>query len=357
MPIQLGGPSLPKKKPIAPGAITGYNPQAYVPGGSSPAVATAIQSQGLRGVPKVTIPTAASIVGRQQFATPARQAADVGAGPGGSDALAAGLGLKGLNEYMNEITSDPNYAIGRQNYENALSMGERSLLGDPINQLVAKYGYDPRSYLAANPGAQLPQAALDLANRYLDPTALAAAQRDPTTTANQIATSFGQALSSIPGELAARGRGRGGATAILASQLNQERAVQDRKAMDEFLGGVGTANQNWADYQTQQANIWRGAQEDIATRLAQVAGYHAMLDAQGRAQADTTAEDTQAEVAALQDYSGGPTSIYQPSAPTARLIQRMRSSGEMSSWEKAMQGLTSTTKPRKGVIVPTRMWI
>lgn len=339
MPIQLGGPSLAKPKKVNPAT---YNPLAYVPGGSSPLVSRAIQNKGALGLPKVTIPNAGSIV------------APLGTDGGGIQQQTSG------DPYGDELRNDPMWSIAQKNYEDALAMGERAQLSEPIARLVSTYGYDPRAYLAAHPDAALPQSALDLANRYIDPAGLAAAQKDPATVSNQIAKSFGQALAGIPNRLAQRGLLGGGSSAIIANKLTYDRALQDRQAMDQFLSGLGTANQNWVNYQTQAANTLRAAQEAIAQRRAQEAGYHG----------ETPPED--------YDYSGGPASIFQPAedvqrimdqgqasgqwdswanamsqtinaankpktfkpAPaTAKLIQKMRASGEMSAWEKAMKGL------------------
>jgi hypothetical protein len=168
-------------------------------------------------------------------------------------------------------------------------------------------------------------------------------------------------------------------SAIIGNRLNYERGLSDKTAIDQLLSGIGTANTNWTDYQTTTANARRQAQEDVATRLAQQAGYHGLPG--------ESEEETAARTAAAQDYSGGPGSFFQPAsdvqalmdndqasgqwdswanvmgkninaankpalapkpkpaqvfkpAPaTAKLIQKMRAKGEMSSWEKAMQGM------------------
>jgi hypothetical protein len=287
--------TFPKPKP--------YNPLAYVPGGSAPQVARAIQSQG-SAVPKVAIPSASSIV-----------KPIVGTG--------SGLASTSTDPYSGELTADPMYGLGQKNYQDALDMGERTLLRDPINQLIAQYGYDPRS------ASGVPQNLADIANKYLDPAALDAAKANPYTTANQIGKSFTDALNAMPYDLAARGAQASGAANIIGSNLGYQRGLADKQAIDQLLQGIGTANQNWTDFQTNQANTWRQAQEDIATRLAQQAGYHEDLNAP-------------APVPALQDYSGGASAVYQPSPATAKLIQKVRSSGQSSAWETAMKKLGST---------------
>lgn len=241
-----------------------------------------------------------------------------------------------LGDYMSQIEGDPNFEIGRRNYENALEMGQRSLLADPINKLVSTYGIDPTAYLAAHPGS-IPQNMLDLANRYIDPAALAAAKADPFSTSNQIQRTFGQALAGTPGQLAARGRLGSGASAIMASKLDLARGQQERQALDQFLSGVGSANQNWLNFQTEQSNTWRQAQEEIANRLAQM-------------QATSADEETPIEAApvaaapaAQPDYSGGPNAVFQPAPATQRLIKKMRARGEFSSWERAMARLGSAS--------------
>lgn len=238
---------------------------------------------------------------------------------------------KGLSEYMNEITGDPNYSSAEQAYNNALEMGQRTLLADPFKQALSTYGYDIGGYLSAHPGS-VPQGIADLANKYLDPAAVAAAKADPYSVSAQIQKSFGDALSNVPYQQAARGTAGSGATAISASNLDYQRGLQDKQAMDQFLGALGTANQNWLGFQTDQRSQFEGAKADIASRLAQVAGYSSGLDQGGGGQAA-------AAPAAQPNYSGGPNAVYKPSAPTQALIKKMKAKGEFSAWERAMRNL------------------
>jgi hypothetical protein len=235
----------------------------------------------------------------------------------------------GLRNYTGEITSDPMYGIGQKNYQDALTMGESSLLRSPIAQLISTYGYDPRAYLAAHPESGLSQTSIDLANRYLDPAGLAAAQNDPATVANQIAKGFNQGLAAVPGTLAESGLERSGSSAIMGNKLTYDRALQDRSAMEQFLSGIGTANTNWLDYQNQQANTWRQAQEDIATRLSNDAGYHAMLNAQGGEQDTAPTAPTPAPPPA-------PMSPAMKKAVAKVKAQMPKPAG----WAKAISGIT-----------------
>lgn len=310
MPIQLGGPSLPKIKKPKP-----YNPFAYVPGGASPAVAQAIQTKGY-AMPNVAIPNASA------FVKP-----NVIGGSGGGSASTS------TDFYGEELAADPMYAIGQKNYQDALDMGQRSVLRDPINQLLLTYGYDPQAYAKGHEGA-IPQNALDLANKYIDPAALAAAQKNPYTVANQIGKGFGDALESLPYQLAARGAQNSGAAAIMGSNLDYDRGLKDKQAIDQMLAGIGTANQNWTDFQTGQANTWRQAQETIAARLAQKQGYHG------------------AEDPSTVDYSGGPASAYQPASSVQGLMDRDQGAGQWDSWADAMNGRGSTYAPPAPVYKP-----
>jgi hypothetical protein len=165
--------TVPKAKP--------YNPYAYVPGGASPAVAKAIQAQGY-ATPYVGIPNANSIV---------QPNANAGAG-----AAAAG------DPYGNELTADRMYGIGQKNYADALSMGERSMLSEPINRLIQAYGYDPRTTALG-----------DVASRYFDPVGLEAARKGGYTTSQQIERGFGQALAGVPTDLGMNGLQHSGSSA------------------------------------------------------------------------------------------------------------------------------------------------
>lgn len=316
-------------KPVTAAAIAAakakpYNPLAYVPGGSSPAVAKAIQAQGY-AMPKVAIPGASSIVK-----------------PLGAAAAVPPAVTPSGDPYGSELTADPMYGLAQKNYQDALDMGQRTLLHDPINQLIAQYGYDPRSAQGVS------QNISDLVGKYLDPAALDAAKANPYTTANQIGKTFTDALNAMPYDLAARGAQASGAANIIGSNLGYQRGLSDKQAIDQLLQGIGTANQNWTDFQSGQANTLRQAQEDIATRLAQQAGYHGE---------DTSAAVTAPPVLDTNDYSGGPNAVYQPSPATARLIQKMRSSGQTSAWEKTMAKMGSTSKPSKTLVIPKKMAI
>src|SRR5215471_10740350 len=91
--------------------LTGYNPQAYVPGGSSPAVSKAIQTQGMKGVP--ITPTA----------PPVYQPAPVTDTTPFDMSTAApnyGPGTFTAEDLMNAIKADPMYGVAEQNKSNAL---------------------------------------------------------------------------------------------------------------------------------------------------------------------------------------------------------------------------------------------
>ena len=149
-----------------------------------------------------------------------------------------------------------------------------------------------------------------------------------------------------------------GSSAIIGNRLNYERGLSDKNAIDQLLSGVGTANQNWTDFQTTTANARRQAQEDAATRLSQQAGYHGGND-----------EEDAAAVAASQDYSGGPDSIFQPAPDVQQLMDQGQASGQWDSWAKAMggpSGPSSANKPKpatqkaiakaKAKVQPSPMW-
>jgi hypothetical protein len=119
MPIQLGGPSLPKpKKPKNPKVLDPFG-VPHVGAQTLPALGGA-QPMGI-STPQVTIPNANSIVG-------------------------AGTGSASVGDpYRNELANDPTWLLADKNYQDALTMGERTMLSDPINRLIQQYGYDPRT--------------------------------------------------------------------------------------------------------------------------------------------------------------------------------------------------------------------
>jgi len=278
-------------------------------------------SLGLTGVPKVAAPK--SIV--PQISIPKATVAAPG--------VSAPAANTGLDEYSNELSGDATWQLAQKNYSDALSMGERSLFGDPFKQLLTQYGYVPSE-------AQIGGLSPDLqamVRKYMTPEAVAAAQGNPYSTAATINKSFDQALAAAPidyaerGLLSAPGKLSGGA-AIAASNLGYQRGQQAAQTMDEFLRGVGGANTNWLNYQNQQASTLRQAQEDVASRLSQERGYHDLLDALGNVD-----QQALANRAAQQDYSGGPSAIYQPDPQTGALMDQMQASGQYGSWAGAMQ--------------------
>lgn len=257
-------------------------------------------SLGLPGVPKVapvkftlpsvSIPKASSIVQPLQPTDPIT-------GQSAVSTDTSRTGLYGLDEYMNEVKSDPNYAIAEKNYRDALEMGERTLMSDPFRQALISYGYDIGGWNAAHPGT-VSQAILDAAGKYLDPAAQKAANENPYSTAAQIGRGYNQATAGLGGDYAMRGTLGSGGMNVAASNLNYQRGLQDKQAMDQFLSALGTANTNWLDFQTSQADRFRQAQEEIATRLAQVAGYHALLNPDG-----------------TEDVAGDPTAVHPEGYP------------------------------------------
>ena len=253
-----------------------YNPLAYVPGGSSPAVASAIQAQGF-ATPQVkfpTIPQASSVVAPQSFAQAVAAPVSVPV-----DAVSGGVG--GLGNYMDELTSDRLYQLAQKNYEDALAMGERSLFATPFKQALIQYGVAPGE---AELAGLTPEAAA-LARKYLDPAAIAAAQGNPYSTAKQIDYGFNRASAGLAGDYTQRGTLGGGGMNVAQSNLNYQRGLQAKQTMDELLGAVGNANQNWLNFQGNEAEKRRAAQAEVANRLAQIAGYNALLDAFGNQQA------------------------------------------------------------------------
>lgn len=246
----------------------------------------------------------------------------------------------GLNEYTGEITSDPMYAIAQKNREDALAMGERSLFGDPFKQAVTQYGYVPSE-------AQIGGLSPDLqamVRKYLDPTTVQAAQDNPFSVAKTISHDYGVAGAALPidyaerGLMSAPGKLSGGA-AIAQAKLDRARGQDTAQTMDEMLRGIGSANTNWLNFQNTQNETFRQAQEDIATRLSQDAGYHALLNAQG-------GEDQQAAAqnAAGFDYSGTPSALFQPDPQTGALMDRMQASGQYGAWAKAMSKPSAKTQ-------------
>jgi hypothetical protein len=235
----------------------------------------------------------------------------------------------GLQSYMSELTGDLNYQSAEQAYNNALEMGQRSLLADPFKQALNTYGYDISGYLQSHPGS-VPQNIADLANKYLDPASVAAARANPYSTANQIGKSFDEALAGVPGQLAERGLLGSGGSAITASKLDYGRGLADKQAMDEFLGSLGTANQNYLDFASGQRSQFEDAKAEVANRLAQQQGYSADLDAQGNA---------------VTAPPAAPAPVTYKLAPkTQALIKKMKTSGQVSAWEKAMAKLTGGTR-------------
>jgi hypothetical protein len=259
MPIQLGGPSLPKLKQVKKPA---YNPWAYVPGGSSPAVSQAIQTQGYKPFQAVTIPKANSVVAPQTFTSTPAYNTTTGAGAGTGQDIEA---LKAA------IRNDPMYSIGESNWKNALTMGERQYMADPFKQAYMNYGFDIPAWNKAHPGA-VSEDILTAAQKYLDPAATAAMSKDPNTIAHQLQHNFGAAIAGIGGNQAARGMLGSGGADVASSKASYQLALNERNAMNEFLGSLGTANQNWLGYQNQQNEIWRAAQEAITSRVAQQPG-------------------------------------------------------------------------------------
>lgn len=252
--------------------------------------------------------------------------------------------LSGLDAYKKELTDDEAWGIAQKQYENSLAMGERSLFGDPFRQMLTQYGYVPSE---AQIGALSPELQA-MVRKYLDPAAVKAAQENPYSTAATIKHGFDKALATVPVEYAERGllnaEGKlSGGAAIAASTLERARGQQAAQTMDEFLKGVGGANANWLNYQNQQTETLRQAREQIATRLAQEAGYRALLDAQGNEDAAARAAE-----AAGYDYSGGPSAIYQPAPDVGAILDRNAVSGRNDSWAAAMQrAINAANKPKK----------
>lgn len=279
-------------------------------------------SLGLPGVPKVAAPT--SIVPQVSIPRVTAPAAPANTG---------------LNEYGNELSGDPTWQLAQRNYADSLSMGERSLFGDPFKQLLTQYGYVPSEDQIAGLSPDL-QA---MVRKYMTPDAIAAAQGNPYSTAATVNKSFDQALAAAPinyaerGLLSAPGKLSGGA-AITASNLGYERGKQAAQSMGELLSGIGGANANWLDYQNQQAATLRQAQEDVASRLSQEKGYHDLLDQYGNVD--------QSALAAQQDYAGGPSAVYQPDPQTGALMDRMQANGQNDSWAAAMsKTINAANKP------------
>lgn len=297
-----------------PGAAS-YNPYAYVPGGSSPAVSKAIQNQGFKAaLPSFSLP--APVVTRNSGAVTTQ----------GGNAGGGGGGTPGLENYMSEAQNDAMWQLAERNYQDALAMGERSQFADPFRQALIQYGQAPSE---AQLAGLSPEAAA-LARKYLDQGAVDAATKNPYSTTAQINRGFGQALNQIAAYQAERGGlGAGGAN-VTASELDYQRGLQGQTALNSLLGQVGTANQNWVDFQTQAAATRRQAQEDVATRLAQLAGYHALLDAQGNEVVPPPES---------YDYSGGAESIFQPAPDLAGLMAVDQGAGQWDAWTKAMGAL------------------
>ena len=222
---------------------------------------------GISGVPKVKLP---SLIPGMPAMTPVVT-------PGGGAAAAAKTAADvagGLDPvYGKELSNDEMWQIAQRNYENTLNMGERSTFGDPFRAALVQYGMAPDlSKLSPELRAE--------AQKWLTPDAIAAATtNNPYSTTGQISHNFGQADASIApgaamrGLLLGPGQGSGG-MAITQSNLDYARGLQNKTALDQFLGQVGTANQNWVDFQAQALEILRAAQEAVANRLAQQPGYH-----------------------------------------------------------------------------------
>jgi len=249
-------------------------------------------------------------------------------------------------------------------------MGQRSQFGDPFRQALIQYGRAPTD---AELAGLSPEAA-GLARQYLDQGTIDAATGNPYSTTAQINRTVGQSLASIPALQAMRGMTGGGGARVAGNQLDYQSGLQRQSALNSLLGQIGTANQNWVNYQNQAAATRRGAQEDVATRLAQIAGYHAQLDAanaaaeaQRRAEADRQAREAAAQASMPDwaqefsdvpsgenaygpdtyvnpDYSGGPGAIYQPTPDVAELMAQDHAAGQWDAWANAMQNLGSTAK-------------
>src|SRR5262245_33714607 len=352
-----------KKSPMY-AALGGYDPQAYVPGGSSPAVSQAIQSRGWAGMPQVTIPQSSATVQPRQPSEP-----DTGSDTSNDSAVSKNTsttGLSGLDEYMNEAQTDPAYIAAEDTYRNAINMGEPSVFGDPVKQLLMQYGYVPNDadISGLSPGTQA------LVHKYFDPTTTAAAswnlgappgqQGNIYSTAAQIARAYNQGAASIAPTFAEVGLG-GGGMQIAADELRYQRGLQDKATLDQLLGGIRTAGQNWVDYQNQAANARNTAEAAVYQRLAQIAGYHAMLDAAGKEVqtpdepppaptfgtvfADTPYGENAYGPNTYVDprYSGGPEAVFLPDPETAQLMATDAAAGQWDDWAAAMANLGSTS--------------
>lgn len=320
MPIQLGGPSLPKLKVVKPPA---YNPWAYVPGGSSPAVAQAIQMQGYK-MPSASIPSANSVVAPQTFAAPA------------AGGLGSALG-QNVGSLEDAIRNDRMYSIGESNWKNALSMGERQYLGDPFKQAYMTYGFDIPKWNAGHPGA-VSGDILSAAQKYLDPAATEAMNKNDFTVQRQLQRSFGQSLAGIGTNQAERGMLGSGGADIAASNANYALGLQEKNAMDQFLGSLGTANSNWLSYQNQQNEIWRAAQEAITNRLAQTPGASGTTADRGPYEGHTAEIPTDDSL-----YSADPSLYPRLNPDVAQQIYTPITVGSSTSFEP---------KPHAGNIIP-----
>lgn len=231
-------------------------------------------------------------------------------------------------DYQRALEDDPTWQLARKNYEDALAMGERSTFGDPFKQLLTQYGYVPNEdqINALSPDLQA------MVRKYLTPDAIAAARDNPYSTAATINKSFDKALAGVPIEYAERGllnaEGKlSGGAAIAASTLGYQRGQQAAQTMDEFLRGIGSANSNWLNYQNTQANAFRQAQEDVATRLS-------------------NEEAPPLTDPASFDYSGGPSAIFQPSPAVGAILDNNAATGRNDAWAAAMQrNINAANKP------------
>lgn len=214
--------------------------------------------------------------------SPGVPAATVSSPPPSSNPAAASpaanpSGVLGFNPYVGEIESDPMYGLGlaqRNASVNALEAARRTA----NQQAVIAGGYNPGEFNSA---------ALGEFGGDITPETTAAAAQNQFSTKAQLVKGLGQQMSAMPYDLARRGATRSGAAQTHATAYNEAFQSSSNTAMQNLaqqLSGIGT---NYLTGRNTAEATWMGAQQDIASRLAQIYGYNQAANAQGQ-YADTS---------------------------------------------------------------------
>jgi hypothetical protein len=115
----------------------------------------------------------------------------------------------------------------------------------------------------------------------VDPATIAQATQNPMSQRAQLQKQLSDAQSNLPYDLAASGADRSGAFAINQSQLGQQYDTASYQGLQDLLGSIGGAvNQYATGFNSAQAQL-AAAREAVANRLAQNAGYSQTVTTSG----------------------------------------------------------------------------